>query len=221
MDMKVFFEVVVPLLEMEKAVLIMISTPVDSYNFYSKLLGLKNTTTGDDLFLVYEVDLVCDRCKMTSKEPEKCRHMLKYLPSWKSPDKLEIVAMMYGDRKTTLLRESMGVITDAAGGFFLAQDINAMFKSKEWKPDRTLKPQYVLIACDPNAKDSETSSEMSLVAVVPEGRGYAVSFFVCSLLRNLCFLFFHTSISSSSSSFSPFIRRRRGTPEEGSEGRTN
>jgi hypothetical protein len=185
MDLKVFFEVVVPLLEMEKAVLIMISTPVDSFNFYSRLLGLKNSTTGDDLFLVYEVDLVCDRCKLTSKEPTKCRHMLKYLPSWKSADKLEIVAMMYGDRKTTLLRESMGVITDASGGYFLSRDIDAMFNAEPWQPEPTSRPDYVLITCDPNAKDTETSSEMSLVALVPQGRGYAVSakvFFCISFL---------------------------------------
>ncbi len=106
MDLKVFYEVVVPLLEMENAVLIMISTPVSSFNFYSQLLRMKNPETGKSLFLVYDVDLVCDRCKLTN-QPQKCRHMVKYLPSWKSTEMLDVVAMIFKDRITTLLRESM------------------------------------------------------------------------------------------------------------------
>ena len=106
MDLKVFYEVVIPLLEMEQAILIMISTPVDSVNFYTILLYLEDPDTGKRVFDVYEVDLVCDKCKRTN-HPTKCRHMLKYLPSWKDSSKLDIVAMILKDRETTLLRESM------------------------------------------------------------------------------------------------------------------
>lgn len=106
MDLRVFYEVVIPLLEMEQAVLVMISTPVDSFNFYTQLLALVDPSTGKRIFLTYEVDLVCERCKL-SAHPEKCRHMLKYLPAWKSAEKLDIVSLILKDRETTLLRESM------------------------------------------------------------------------------------------------------------------
>lgn len=39
MPLSVFYEIVVPLLEMEKSVLLMISTPVDSFNFFSQVCG--------------------------------------------------------------------------------------------------------------------------------------------------------------------------------------
>ena len=41
MDMQVFYEVVVPLMEMDRTSLICISTVLGSDNFYSKLLMLK------------------------------------------------------------------------------------------------------------------------------------------------------------------------------------
>ena len=42
MDMQVFYEVVVPLMEMDRTSLICISTVLGSDNFYSKLLCLKD-----------------------------------------------------------------------------------------------------------------------------------------------------------------------------------
>ena len=41
MDTKVFYEVIVPLLEVENTALICISTPQDSMNFYSEMFTLK------------------------------------------------------------------------------------------------------------------------------------------------------------------------------------
>lgn len=41
MALDVFFEVVVPLLEMETTALIAISTPLDGLNFYSEMFELK------------------------------------------------------------------------------------------------------------------------------------------------------------------------------------
>ena len=50
MDTAVFYEVVVPLLELDKTALICISTILDSFNFYSKLLELKDEN-GDPFFV--------------------------------------------------------------------------------------------------------------------------------------------------------------------------
>ncbi len=106
MDLSVFYEVVVPLLEMGHAVLIMISTPVDSFNFYSILLQLKDPDTGHPLFLIYEVELICNRCK-TKEHPEKCKHKLHYLPWWKSAEKMGITQIILKDQISILQRESM------------------------------------------------------------------------------------------------------------------
>jgi hypothetical protein len=106
MDLSVFYEVVVPLWEMGDAVMIMISTPVDSFNFYSALLDMRDPDTGDRLFLVFEAELICKRC-MTKPKPEDCKHNLRFLPPWKSAEKLNLVKMIMKDNVTTLKRESM------------------------------------------------------------------------------------------------------------------
>ena len=186
MDLKVFYEVVIPLLEMEEAILIMISTPVDSFNFFTQLLRMKNPNTGESVFLTYEADLVCERCAQTA-HPEKCRHMLKYLPPWKSSDKLEIVSMILKDRETTLLRESMGVVTDEGGSLFPNENIDIFANELPVVLDERMYPSQLLITCDPNARDSRTSSEMALTAVFYERGTFTVSFL---------FFFFYFSIDS-------------------------
>ena len=108
MDLGVFYEVVVPLWEMGDAVMIMISTPVDSFNFYSALLEMRDPDTGQRVFLVFEVELICRRC-MTKEHPEKCKHNLKFLPPWKSAEKMDLVQMIMRDNITILKRESMYV----------------------------------------------------------------------------------------------------------------
>ena len=70
---KVFYEVIVPLLEVENTALICISTPQDSMNFYSEMFTLK-TPDGKPLFNTLEVSLVCAACK-ASENPERCPHM--------------------------------------------------------------------------------------------------------------------------------------------------
>ena len=109
MDLRVFYEVVVPLLEMGQAVLVMISTPVDSFNFYSALMELRDPVTKQRIFLVYSVDLVCERCQK-KPHPERCRHRLRMLPPWKSAEKMDLVALIMKDQQTTLQRESMCVV---------------------------------------------------------------------------------------------------------------
>ena len=92
MDTKVFYEVIVPLLEVENTALICISTPQDSMNFYSEMFTLKtpdgkvssivslllffltNTFSQKPLFNTLEVSLVCAACK-ASENPERCPHM--------------------------------------------------------------------------------------------------------------------------------------------------
>ena len=52
MALDVFFEVVVPLLEMETTALIAISTPLDGLNFYSEMFELKGAD-GKPLSLIH------------------------------------------------------------------------------------------------------------------------------------------------------------------------
>ena len=78
MDTKVFYEVIVPLLEVENTALICISTPQDDMNFYSEMFTM-STPDGKPLFHTLEVSLVCEECKKTD-HPERCPHMADEIP---------------------------------------------------------------------------------------------------------------------------------------------
>lgn len=172
MDLGVFFNVVVPLIEMDKASLIMISTPVDAYNFYSRLLQLKDPA-GNDVFLKYEADLVCPRC-WAGPRPQDCRHRLRLLPRWKSRRKMDVVALILEGQLQTLLRESMGMVTEETGGA-LSPYVPRLLEREPWRPDGTEFPKYVLTACDPNAEDSPYSSKMALVSLTHARGQFTVS----------------------------------------------
>lgn len=79
MALDVFFEVVVPLLEMETTALIAISTPLDGLNFYSEMFELKGAD-GKPLFNTLRVGLSCQKCQDEGKA-EQCTREL-YLISF-------------------------------------------------------------------------------------------------------------------------------------------
>ena len=71
LDLAVFYEIVVPLLEMDSTALIAISTPSDSLNFYSEMFELKDAQ-GDPFFRTISVNLVCEACRKAGKGALPC-----------------------------------------------------------------------------------------------------------------------------------------------------
>ncbi len=71
MDIAIFHEVIVPLLEMDSTALICISTPQDRQNYYSVMFDMKDPKSGEPLFNTIELSLVCDQCKL-GPHPERC-----------------------------------------------------------------------------------------------------------------------------------------------------
>ncbi len=76
MDMMVFFEVVVPLLELDRTCLIAVTTVLDDDNFYSKLLDIKDEN-GKPLFYYLNFQLGCSR-KKCRINPAKCFHNIGF-----------------------------------------------------------------------------------------------------------------------------------------------
>lgn len=118
MPVRVWREVIVPLLGRVSAVLVGISTPVDSFNFFSKLIKMTHPKTGKPLFLTAIIELSCDRCKAKDRA-HMCRHKMKFLPPWKSRKNQDVTDMLLRDQATTIARESMGVVIDEGAFLFL------------------------------------------------------------------------------------------------------
>lgn len=162
LDLAVFYEIVVPLLEMDSTALIAISTPSDSLNFYSEMFELKDAQ-GDPFFRTISVNLVCDACKKAGKGAS-CTHNQDLIPPWKSAAKLDMVRALYGSgNKDLMQRESMGAITDDAKSLFKSDDVTRVMSTCVPLPDIA---DYVFIAVDPNGGGS---SQMAIVSIVIHG----------------------------------------------------
>lgn len=167
LDLQVFFEIVVPLLEMSTTALIAISTPQDKLNFYSEMFELKDQT-GENFFRTISVSLVCDKCKAANKGAS-CTHNQDLIPPWKSAAKLDMVRALYKDQGDLMQRESMGSITDDATSLFESSKVHAFMT--ETPVDITFSPEYVFMAFDPNGGGT---SQMAVVSMVLENEDLVV-----------------------------------------------
>lgn len=161
MSLDVFFEVIVPLLEMETTALIAISTPLDGLNFYSEMFDLKGGD-GKPLFNTLRVGLSCEKCQKAGKAAE-CTHMASIIPPWKSAAKFDMVKSIYGDRKDLLARESMGQITNDAASVFSQKLVDRMFSKVPWCLKN--KAKFIFLGVDPNGGGS---SELAIVTLTME-----------------------------------------------------
>lgn len=177
MPVRVWREVIVPLLGRENCVIIGISTPVDSFNFFSKLITKKHPRTGEPLFLTAIMELACDRCKARDRA-HLCRHKMKYLPPWKSRDKQDIMDMMLSDQVTTIVRENMGIIVDEGNSFIEKKYIERWLERERFISADMERAKTIVVAIDPNGSDSKTASEMAIVSFALTWYQTVVSFFI-------------------------------------------
>jgi hypothetical protein len=161
MALDVFFEVIVPLLEMDTTALIAISTPLDGMNFYSEMFDLKGGD-GLPLFNQLKIGMSCEKCQKLGKAAE-CTHMASVVPPWKSAAKFDMVKAIYGDRKDILARESMGQITNDAASVFSQGMVEKLLAKQQWQMQNDA--PYVFLGVDPNGGGD---SQMAIVTMVME-----------------------------------------------------
>ena len=167
MPIKMFHEVIVPLLELETTALICISTPQDSNNFYSMMFEMVDAA-GEKLFNQIQISMVCEDCKLTA-HPEKCTHMKHLLPKWKSGGKQDMVRQIYGDNTEDMLRESMGVTTNDSNSLFQDDWLDLFTKRAPYTSIAT--PRVIFVACDPNGGGS---SQMAIVSLYQDSNNFAI-----------------------------------------------
>ena len=167
MPIKMFHEVIVPLLELETTALICISTPQDSSNFYSMMFEMVDAG-GEKLFNQIQISMVCEDCKL-GPHPENCTHMKHLLPKWKSGGKQDMVRQIYGENTADMLRESMGVTTNDSCSIF-QDDWLDRFASRSLYTSSQV-PRVIFVACDPNGGGS---SQMAIVSLYQDANNFAV-----------------------------------------------
>jgi hypothetical protein len=169
MDPKVIFDVVLPLLEVDSAVIIGISTPVsDQYNFFERLINLNHPGTNDPIFASVKVELVCEPCKR-KKNLDGCRHRMWMLPSWKGSEKFELAKIIYEgvDQEETRQRESLGMAITGQNAVF-DKDVVEAFANR---PPMTnlldsMTPTHLFMMVDPNGGSTgDTHSHLAIVTM--------------------------------------------------------
>jgi len=165
-----FFETIIPLLEMMIVTcLIAISTPLNEFNFFSKLLTLHDDL-GEPFFDVIHIGLVCEDCmKLESYNDQlKCTHKKDTLPPWKSAARNErFKGLFIATGNASLgLRENAGVVANDHKTVFARKQFEGLLNDP--KPPHLIDLARLLIEipllwimCDP---DADGPGEMAIVS---------------------------------------------------------
>ena len=125
MDLRVFYEVIVPMMEVWGTATICISTPMGKWNFYSELVDLRDHN-GNLVFNVIKMGMCCAQCAGTERA-DSCKHPVKTSPDWKTDEGRDKVKAIFGNRLTMLNREILGQITDDDAGVFNCKHLSKFF----------------------------------------------------------------------------------------------
>lgn len=146
MDLGVFYEVVVPLMEVRGTATIAISTPLGAWNFYSELTEVRDER-GKLVFNVKHID--------ASKRP-----------SWKPEETLAKVKAIYGNKRTLLEREVFGRIADAVNVAFNKKLLEEFFNAPPADEPHTINDNVIYVAIDPNGGANASNASGSDTAIV-------------------------------------------------------
>ena len=161
------FETIFPLLEMKNTAFVAISTVLDQFNFFSKLLALKDED-GEDFFDVIMVDTTCDSCKrkLPQRQWKDCTHINDtVLPPWKSKDKyMRAKILQTADPNAGRnARESMGLVEGDYKRALNDEYVHRTFDSATRRTKNVERhPKRVYIAIDPDGGGA--GSRMSVVS---------------------------------------------------------
>lgn len=150
-DPALFYEVIMPLLQIDETALLCISTIKSSDNFYSELIHKKDST-GNPVFKVHMFYNSCEVCRKTDK-PGDCTHLKHNIPHWQSNRKHHRLKAFFESNKALYEQEILGISHDVKNRAFLERDLQPFFN----KQLHTHYPQYngpIFIAIDPSGGGS-------------------------------------------------------------------
>ncbi len=172
-------ETIVPMLELKNTALLAISTPLDEFNYYSKLVEQKDDH-GKPFFKTIKAGRICADCSLLPyEEMLKCDHVADGA-HWKSKHKLQRLKTLFENDAARGLRELGGEIASDFTACFDKADIEGLFLNPTWATETM--PRFIYMAIDPNGGGA---SKMGITSGYHDGVNGIVS---CSLLSNLRFV---------------------------------
>jgi hypothetical protein len=152
-DSDVFFKILLPILGVNNTSLLAITTPDDHFNYFSKLLKLRDKR-GNLIFRVQEVQLQCDACKRKAID---CKHRRNLLPQWKDSELQDKISIIMGANINLSARETMGMIVTDCNFIYKQAWIEALFARNDYRFNNNSCP-VLHMGIDPNAGSGKASS---------------------------------------------------------------
>lgn len=122
-----FYETVAPLMIVGNTSLIGISTLLTEFNFYTRLMRMRDPATGLPIFTCMSVQLACEKCKEAGK-PAECVHLLHLVPRWQSSERHRRLKVVMQDRPDLIQSELSGLAFESMQAAFRASDIKHMME---------------------------------------------------------------------------------------------
>ena len=118
-----------PLLIVGTTTLLAISTLTSEIKFYTRLMRMRDKTTGVPLFTLLAIQLACAACKEEGKAAD-CVHMLHLVPRWQSADRHIKLKTIMQDRPDLIESELSGLAFDSLQQIFKAPLLDTMFSQQ-------------------------------------------------------------------------------------------
>lgn len=170
MDMRIVYDVVMPLLMRTNVVLIGISTLDDPYNFWSKMID-QRYPDGRQVFKTLRYSLVCEDCRRRG-QATTCRHKIGDLPYWLSEEQYSKLEQIMNDQYESFLRETKGFQCDPnvrpafdQMGVRALQDLDRIVSPKQHV-------SHVFFAVDPAA--GGRNSDYAIISAIFSGGNMTV-----------------------------------------------
>lgn len=149
LDNQVFFEVVVPLHQLESTTIIGISTITNDGNYMTRFMDLKDEH-GEPVFFVKHVYLACESCRK-AKKASSCTHSSFLLPNWSSGRKRKVVNAIMQEHEELLAREIGGVANELNKKAFDIESLKRFEQRPRIQISNNISYPFVFISIDPNA----------------------------------------------------------------------
>lgn len=145
MPSRVWYEVILPLLQIDDAYIIGISTIQGETNFMSKYLKQKNEF-GESFFRVFQFFGVCLPCRQAGLA-QSCTHLNHLRPSWHSSQKLKHVKLLMEGNEELAMQELAGVSSAENKRAFPSRKVQRLFELEKLKVPNFI--QFIFVAIDP------------------------------------------------------------------------
>lgn len=155
-----FYETVAPLMIVANTTLLAISTLTSEINFYTRLIKMRDQSTGQPMFQTVCIELACAKCKEDGKAVD-CVHMLHLVPRWQNSERHLRLKTIMQDRPDLIQSELSGLAFDSLKQAFRTIDIQKAF---EPRPFTASTNETIMISVDPAAGGA--GSDYSIISFV-------------------------------------------------------